>query len=551
MNSCQKEKSEMPASSVADKKTQYLQFVGKVVSRAVAESKDFRMLIHEEAGKEFDFQHDVLYEAIKDRIAEGKTVGEYLKELAMKEDAQVNFEEVVYSLHYVQFSVPIHYDSWYPVEALPVAVLPAGWDEATLQELEVYEAGGKITRLSAKEAPDYPVLVVSEAERIDKAGFLKVDARGMVIPSEERIHYTKALELANKPKVLRTKKNTHPFIVVLRDEEFARMADNIRKENIQRQLEEQKLLKAFQENQGIHLKSAMNVNVKNITLIGYSNLPRTVLLEWNNPTNLTLRFYIYATGYFNVNDKKTLINKKLIAWSDKLKESITLDYPYEYYNIWIEGLYYQGSLQAVSNTLIIRTSERGSNSLEYVNRIFISASKQVEIEGWPAGELELTADIVKAKSLQGTMDLITVGKQVSSTREWTWWPFSGAMYYPVDKDKIYTSEEYPLFLWDRTNIGVVANYSLFTNEVYNIRWREEDGTGSTLDRKLPVEATKLALTVTGVPATYSEIIVKLADGVLKIKANDEDLGFYQINWWTPQNTKYMPTAGFAVWQSFK
>ncbi|MGC8825290.1 MAG: hypothetical protein ACP5PZ_11990, partial [Bacteroidales bacterium] len=310
------------------------------------ESLQLRKLIYTEANKQFDFQPDVLFEAIKDYPIEGTTVKEYLRQHASRVAPGKNLDAAIYSLHYLQFSVPVHLNRWKPTEAIPVAVLPADWDEATLQYLWAYTPEGSEIQLSAKDAPNFPVLVVSEAERIDAHGNLCVDQRGIVLSEEARIHYTKAMALAEKRSTLKSALKTEPFVIVLPDDSFARMKAQIQQAEAIQLQNEQKILELFKKTTQKHLKSTTNANVKQINLRGFSEFAQKVHLEWNNPTNLGLLFNIYATGYFNVNGAKVLKDKQLIISSSNLKEVITLDYPYETYILWIEGRYYQNSLQA-------------------------------------------------------------------------------------------------------------------------------------------------------------------------------------------------------------
>jgi len=523
--------------------------IGKALSISMLESKELRTLLKEEALKEFDFQPDVLYEAIKSKIVDNTTVEKLLAKNYHKVTGKNNFPDAVKSLKYLQFSVPVHLDKWNPeINTIPVAVLPADWNEATLKSLTAYHPDGSIEELSAKEPPIFPVVVVSEAERIDEEGNLIVDNRGIVLPKENRIHYTKALEMANARKVLDKKAKEEPFIVVLPDDSFARLEARIKHENFIRAQKEKQLLTFLEKSQKSHLKSALNnANVKRIRLTGFSDLPNTINLDWNNPTGLTLRFYIYATGYFNVNGVKTLKEKQLIKWSDNLKDAITLPYPYEYYNIWIEGRYYQGSLQAISNYLIVRTSERRSTSTEYVSRYYFSESKIKDIEGWYVNDLELKGIYTLATGpTSGAKS--EVGYDITTKGRWSWYGW-----HVIDTERDMSSDEGKIFDWNRTYVGVTGNYSLFNNGVYYIRWREFDG-NYMKDQALNITLSIVKLSVQTASNNDTTLMSEVTSTIGNLKESvylgDEDLGEYEVTWWTPANTRYNPSPGFSIWQSF-
>ena len=527
-------------------KTENLLLIAKTLSSAMNQSVAVRKLIYSEANKQFDFQPDVLYEAIKDKPIEGTTVKEYLKQYANSIAPGKNFETAIYSLHYLQFSVPVHLDRWNPDKPIPVAVLPADWDEATLQYLQAYNPDGSVLQLSAKETPNFPVLVVSEAERIDANGNLCVDQRGIVLSPEARIHYTKAIALAEKRSTLKSAVKTEPFVIVLPDDSFARMKARIEHESFMKHEEEQKLLTLFENYSQKHLKSTLNNNIKKICLRGFSNFPNTINLEWDNPTGLTLRFYIYVTGYFNINGVKTLVEKRLIKTSDNLKDAIILDYAFEYYNIWIEGRYYQNSLQAVSNYLVVQTSARKSSSKEYVNHFYISESKIREVEGWYANDLEFKANYTLAKT-KDEATINEIGKEMSTKGKWSIYGW-----HVIDTERDYSPESFPLFTWDRMLVDVTSDYTTFDNGVYNIQWREYDATiiNSSASLNIAASVVKSVLTSVGVDPTVSEIIVDIGKMAYKVYIGDEDLGEYRVTWWTKPNTQFPSTTGFAVWHSF-
>ncbi|MEJ5265047.1 MAG: hypothetical protein WHT29_07010 [Bacteroidales bacterium] len=502
------------------------------------QSQQLRQLIYYEANKQFDFQPDVLYEAIKDKPIEGTTVKEYLQQHFLSVAPGSNFENAIYSLHYVQFAVPVHLDKWNPTSPIPVTFLPAQWNEATLENLETYNPDGTTTFLSAKNEPSFPVLVVSEAERIDKKGNLRVDPNGIVLTPESRIHYSKALALAEKRHTLKSTVKVDPLIVVLPDDSFAQMKASIQNENLIRQQQEKQLLLKLENSAKRHLKNAMNVNVKKITLSGYTDvMPRVLHLQWNNPTNLTLRFYIYATGYFNVNGQKVFKEKQLIKYSDNLQEPIVFPYPYEAYVLWVEGRYYQNSLQAASNYLILHTSDRKNPSKEYVSKVYFSSSKIKEIEGWYASNIELKY-VYSIATSSSTGIIIPVNTEYSVTVNGAGW---GPWWHPEDTER---NVEFPILEWLRNYFNINKTVD---NGVLSIAWREYDG-GSN-NQKVTMNVNAVAK-VSYSDSTQLETISYITNLSVEVDNNDEPLGSYMVTWWTPNNCR-MLGGDCVIWHSFE
>ncbi|MCX7985332.1 MAG: hypothetical protein N2662_00135 [Bacteroidales bacterium] len=128
LTACQKEQNcESPNSLTSEVKTENLHLIAKTLACAMKQSYPLRKLIHNEVHKKFDFQPDVLYLAIKDKSIGKNTVNEYLKQFSRHLASEKNLEAAIHSLHYLQFSVPVHLDKWNPQNPIPVCVLPAGW----------------------------------------------------------------------------------------------------------------------------------------------------------------------------------------------------------------------------------------------------------------------------------------------------------------------------------------------------------------------------------------------------------------------------------------
>ncbi len=534
--------------SKVEQKNHYLHSIAQTLVSAMNESKAFRYLLRAEIDKQFDYQHDVLYEAIKDKMADGTSVRELLQRHYNKFEPNKNFEEAVYSLRYLQFSVPIHFSNWDANTVLPVAVLPADWDEVKMSTLYLYNPDGSVSQISAKEAPDFPVIVVGEAERIDAQGKLIVDANGMVLTPEDRISYTKAIAMAERQKSLKEPVNKNSLILVLSNDSFARMQSMIEIENKLRIKEQQRLIDLINQSTQKLKKSSLISNEKKLILNGFSTHPKAITLSWNNPTNYTLRYYIYAMGYFNINGVKTFKEKQLLRLSDNLTETILLDYPYELYALWLEGKDFKDSFQTNSNYLLMHTSERKNNSREIITKYYFSASKIKEIEGWYVNDIELAAHIVLAINIGKENQSIVYnygGMTITARGAFSIW----GGWKPIDTERIVAKSDSSriLFDWSRNMIGSTNTSEVFDNGVYTIQWREYDA-GYLNSQKLDITIYAIKYgTRSFIPSSIcSEYLYEIGTEKVNVYLFDEDLGENFVLWWDKPNTTYNSSNGFSV-----
>src|SRR5574344_1301029 len=94
---------------------------------------------------------------------------------------------------YLQFTFPQNYKSLDYKDETPLIVPVYSYiNEENADYLESFDKDGAIVKLSAKEMPDVPVIVLGRSERVDEEGKLLVSERSVVIPKECRIHYTEA-----------------------------------------------------------------------------------------------------------------------------------------------------------------------------------------------------------------------------------------------------------------------------------------------------------------------------------------------------------------------
>ena len=486
------------------------------------QSQQLRQLIYNEVNKQFDFQPDVLYEAIKDKPIEGTTVKDYLQQHFQQVAPGKNLEAAIYSLHYVQFAVPVHLDKWNPSVTLPVAFLPADWDEATLQALETFNPDGSTTQLSAKEEPSFPVLVVSQAERVDAKGNLCVDQRGIVLAPECRIPYSQAIALAEKRHSLKAAVKAEPLIVVLPDDSIKKIVEKSQKEL----MDLTRLLN--------HKKAMVTINsTPNFVLKGFPSQPLAISLFWNKPTaDNGLIYKIYASGYFKepILGIPKLYEKKLIATTQSTNHVCIFPYA-SMYDIWIDAEK-NGSIVATSNFVRKITSYRADGTQEYISKIYIPASKIRELEGWYVDEIELgygftvgRSDIKYSEGIKTVYTNLNIWGNQNTT-------------------KTYTSNEFPLFYWSR------YNYYDEYNGIYRIFWYEDDQNDDEKTYELAKLVIKLTLVYFGVDPAYVDMAEVVGKSVFRYDFNDEYIGEYDVLWWSPPGAMYN-VKGIEFYHSFK
>jgi hypothetical protein len=135
------------------------------LSKVLSESKEVRTLIKNEALKKIDYDNDVLYLMIKDRIlSDGYTIRDALLRY-ISEDIITQIEEEIPTLTIFVPTLPNDIFSatlWDIDEDIPCVAVRTSADEST----PIYNYLGEETLCSAIEIPAYPVVVVKTNERI-------------------------------------------------------------------------------------------------------------------------------------------------------------------------------------------------------------------------------------------------------------------------------------------------------------------------------------------------------------------------------------------------
>lgn len=149
--------------------------VAKRLARSL-EKEEVRAFIKSEALKKFDGDFDILYSNVKNKSITGSKFSEHLNQAA-KTGEDVN--QLAARVPLLNIAVPVNIDKWNTENFIPlVAIAHSSLDEKTTELIKAYDSKGNIHWLNAKEAPDYPVVVVGLNERaeVDEDGnLLKVN----------------------------------------------------------------------------------------------------------------------------------------------------------------------------------------------------------------------------------------------------------------------------------------------------------------------------------------------------------------------------------------
>jgi len=154
--------------------------IAKAVARSL-KSKELRSLLKNEASKKMDGDFDILWKDLKEKVAdkENKKFNDLIAEnsdsdigetsFAQKRNMLDNFTELYKRL---QIAIPVNIEKWDINNFHPlVAFLPADYSE-DWDEVEAYDNNGKIVKISNKNMPSMPVVVINLNERSDGNGVI-------------------------------------------------------------------------------------------------------------------------------------------------------------------------------------------------------------------------------------------------------------------------------------------------------------------------------------------------------------------------------------------
>ena len=148
----------------------------------VIEDNEVKNIIKKGAQLQFDGDYDILTSKLQDeklpnngmtvqhRMAETKVLTRS-SEKGFKGDLLELLKEIQKAVPNLQVSVPVHCDDWDTENYTPlVAFKPDYYTDNSPETIKAFDSEGKVHILSRTEEPEFPVIVVSESERIRPDG---------------------------------------------------------------------------------------------------------------------------------------------------------------------------------------------------------------------------------------------------------------------------------------------------------------------------------------------------------------------------------------------
>lgn len=516
LTSC--EKSELnifELSPKADSKTinENIETLASLISQA-SENVEFRQLIKNEVGKQFDGDFDALLLTFIGKEISGE---KFEKILANHSDGKYTSEQIVNMIKssgYLQMSIPVLFEEFDPIKYKPLIVaIPLEINEKTVDNFIGYDSKGTQVSVTAKSAPNEPVIVIMESERVDENGKIIVDENGFFIEDPRcRSHYSKrSFENSSKQKI----KKENSIFQIVSDEEYERiMFDN--KSNYS-DLSKLKISK-----------------ISNSTLVAafaYASpaAVNTIVLQWL-PLENANKFEIYRSGPEKINGVKTnTLNKLIGTYTNTYSLHLPVDYSNETYSFVVK-YYFENQYLGESNQVSAHSSHRKNNGQEYINRVIVSKSTVTRLEGWWVSEIELRCQVayVDYKGDLVTRVFIpvipTYGKGIERAIDWTY----------------SNGQQGNLITWDREGFNY-GSYTIILEE-----WDQSDNSSGKNEKKdIMFDWIRFGLKTAGA----SEIWTELTDNVQKTVAildKPDYIGEVNIKWWDPNGKWTNPTSGFSI-----
>jgi hypothetical protein len=486
-------------SALKDKDEALAQFRNELL--VLLQNQDFRSLLKDEIGKKFDSQYDIIYDFIKEKeiIASSLKSSSTTNKLSVRSffSKELKIEDKSLFKRPIQISIPVHFEDWDPLKSIPpVVILPADFNEDAYDEVEAICEDGSIIKLSTNVAPDFPVILICEAERVDEDMNLTVDNNGILQPKEKRIKAFDAY--LNADKHLKSARiEADPFIIIYEDTLPIVTHNNEKSVNAIQFIGAGDYQYSFE--QLIENNSIIQAPADNDIRLTYSAANR-IELDWPSIPNANGYYVAYMSNIDSNWKYKFFPNAKAIfANLDETEE-------YSFQIHTVRGQYCSDN--SVTQSKIV--SGRNKNQAEYIDKIYISKAYFRSIEFWGYQHVEL--DIKGTRALE---DLTT--SEITDCRS----------YYVVSDDnvqgKTYHNHHF-IFYWDVDAIG----------QSYSLTFVEDDGSGTADD----IIASVDLITKAFLPSQYKTVWDKTFgtfQKIYEIAAKDEKIGTLQIKWHQPNS----------------
>lgn len=470
---------------------QNIRDLSQVLADALYSNKELVKEIKHEISYRFDYDNDALIQTFLGRDISGEKFEDILSNSSNGKYSSKDIKKMILESGYLHFSVPLNYESLDFESKPPLAVPVYSFiDEQDTEYLEAFDRDGNTVKLSAKEMPSVPVIIVGRSERVDEDGNLRVSERSVVISKKSRsLHYTEAIKQSRNP--LKSAKINQHILTILSQEEFDKLGDG------------QEPLAAAEY--GANLKST---NSSEIQLTGYTNKPKEMYLNWSSFSNGTYtsnRYKVWRDGV-ELYDQYYYTSKTDIA--PQANSVYNYHVKYYYNNIYL----------GQTNELELHSSHRQSGGYEYISRLYASHAMVVAVEGWWVSELEINWEVYCA-NVDGTTNSITL-----ETGGNTWETQARTKFVNSDEDVT-------IFQWNKTSLA------------YTIRfWEDDRGTKTKTDEvyvDLGVLAVEGLITIFFPEyAIVSKLIEKIGEPVkrlITVLRDDDPMGKITVTWWMHDN----------------
>lgn len=172
---------EDPVEYTDEEKNDLICSYAQILATAI-EDNEVKNIIKNEAQQQFDGDYDILTSKLQDKTLSnnGMTLQHRMAETnvltrssekGFKGDLMELLKEIQTVVPNLQVSVPVHCDDWDTENYTPlVAFKPGYYTDSYPETIKAFDSEGNVHILSRTEEPEFPVIVVSESERIKPDG---------------------------------------------------------------------------------------------------------------------------------------------------------------------------------------------------------------------------------------------------------------------------------------------------------------------------------------------------------------------------------------------
>jgi hypothetical protein len=497
------------ASLTEDQIDQNIKSLSEVVAYAVYNNNELVKEIEKEISYRFDYDNDALIKTFLGRKIAGEKFEDILSKSSNGKYSSKDIEKMILESGYLQFTFPQNYRDLNYESEPPLAVpVYSSINEEDTEFLESFDKDGNTVKLSAKEMPNVPVIIVGRSERVDEDGYMLVSERSVVLPKEMRtLHYTEAIK-ESRSNLKSAKLNQH-IVTILSQEEFDKLPG-------------EKEPKVTSDSRTT-LKSA---NYSDLQLTVKTDNPKTNRLSWGSYSNGT-----YTSNRYKIM-RDDMGNTPISTINDYTYYVDNVPYANVSYEYHI-ACYYNDIYLGRTNAYKLQSSHRRSGGQEYIDRLYASHEMVVSLEGWWVSELEIKWHILSGNYDGTSSEMYPGGNDYQCAKD-------------SDRDfinprHVFNNDDVNLFRWIKDD----------TYTSYTVYFRERDtGTNTEIWTTSVQIIGKVVSAVWADNKIVKDIAEGLVDPIIKfIEAYkyDDKIGETHVAWSTPNgDVQSVNENGFEV-----